>query len=65
MSKTKHHQLNHLLQAMHLTETEKELLKRVANLEKIAEKLQSELHVPKNVSTLLSNEIDDLQQYQK
>ena len=47
------------------TATEKELLKRVANLEKIVEKLQSELYVTKNVNTLLSNEIDDLQQYQR
>ena len=29
------------------------------------EKLQSELYVTKNVNTLLSNEIDDLQQYQR
>ena len=47
------------------TATEKELLKRVANLEKIVEKLQNELYVTKNVNTLLSNETDDLQQYQR
>ena len=47
------------------TATEKELLKRVSNLEKIVERLQSELYVTKNVNTLLSNEIDDLQQYQR
>ena len=47
------------------TATEKELLKRVANLEKIVEKLQNELYVTKNINTLLSNEIDDLQQYQR
>ena len=47
------------------TATEKELFKRVANLEKIVEKLQSELYVPKTVNTLLSNKIDDLQQYQR
>ena len=46
------------------TATEKELLKRVANLEKVVEKLQSELYLTKNVNTLLSNEIDHLQQYQ-
>ena len=46
------------------TATEKELLKRVANLEKVVEKLQSELYITKNVNTLLSNEIDHLQQYQ-
>ena len=39
------------------TATEKELLKRVANLEKIVEKLQSELYVTKTVNTLLSNAI--------
>ena len=47
------------------TATEKELLKRVANLEKIVEKLQSELYVTKNVNTLLCNEFDHLQQYQR
>ena len=47
------------------TATEKELLKRVANLEKIVKKLRSELYITKNVNTLLSNENDDLQQYQK
>ena len=47
------------------TATEKELLKRVANLEKIVERLQSELYITKNVYTLLSNEIDNLQQYQR
>ena len=41
------------------TATEKELLKRVTSLEKIVEKLQSELYVTKNINTLLSNEIDD------
>ena len=40
------------------TATEKELLKRAANLEKVVEKLQSELYLTKNVNTLLSNEID-------
>ena len=48
-----------------LTATKKELLKRVANLKKIVEKLQSELYVTKNGNTLLNNETDDLQQYQK
>ena len=47
------------------TATQNELLKTVANLEKIVEKLQSELYVTKNNNTLLSNEIDDLQQYQR
>ena len=47
------------------TATEKELLKRVANLEKTVEKLQSELYVTKNINTWLSNEIDNLQQYQR
>ena len=47
------------------TVTEKELLKRVVNLEKIVERLQSELYVTKNVNTLLGNEIDDLQQYER
>ena len=41
------------------TATEKELLKRVTSLEKIVEKLQSELYVTKHINTLLSNEIDD------
>ena len=35
------------------------------SLEKIVEKLQSELYVTKNVNTLLSSEINDLQQYQR
>ena len=47
------------------TATEKELLKRVANLEKFVEKLQSDLYVTKNINTLLSNEVDDLQQYER
>ena len=47
------------------TATEKELLKRVANLEKTVKKLQSELYVTKNINTWLSNEVDDLQQYQR
>ena len=47
------------------TATEKEVLERVANLEKIVERLESELYVTKNVNTLLSNETDYLQQYQR
>ena len=45
--------------------TEEEMLKRVVSLKKKAEKLQSELYVTKNVNTLLNNEIDHLQHYQK
>lgn len=41
------------------------MLKRVVSLKKKAEKLQSELYVTKNVNTLLNNEIDHLQHYQK
>ena len=42
------------------TATEKELLRGVVNLEKILEKLKSELYVTKTANTLLSNQIDDL-----
>ena len=47
------------------TATEEKLLNIVDNLEKIAVKVQSELCITKNVNTLLSNEIVDLQQYQR
>ena len=42
-----------------------ELTARIANLEKLVEKLQSELVITKNVNDILVNEIDDLQQYQR
>ena len=41
-----------------------ELTVRIANLEKTVEQLQSELVITKNVNNLLTNEADDLQQYQ-
>ena len=41
-----------------------ELTARIANLEKTVEQLQSELVITKNVNNLLTNEVDDLQQYQ-
>ena len=37
---------------------------RIANLEKTVERLQSELVITKNVNDILTNEADDLQQYQ-
>ena len=42
-----------------------ELTARIANLEKTVERLQSELVITKNVNDTLTNEIDDLQQYQR
>ena len=42
-----------------------ELTARIANLEKTVEQLQSELVITKNVNNLLTNEVDDLQQYQR
>ena len=41
-----------------------ELTARIANLQKTVEQLQSELVITKNVNNLLTNEVDDLQQYQ-
>ena len=41
-----------------------ELTARIANLEETVERLQSELAITKNVNNLLTNEVDDLQQYQ-
>ena len=38
---------------------------RITNLEKTVERLQSELLITKNVNDILTNEIDDLQQYQR
>ena len=38
---------------------------RIANLEKTVERLQSELAITKNVNDILTNEADDLQQYQQ
>ena len=40
------------------------LTARIANLEKTVERLQSELVITKNVNDILTNEADDLQQYQ-
>ena len=42
-----------------------ELTARIANLEKTVERLQSELVITKNVNDILTNEVDDLQQYQQ
>ena len=42
-----------------------ELTARIANPEKTVERLQSELVITKNVNNLLTNEVDDLQQYQR
>ena len=41
-----------------------ELTVRIANLDKTVERLQSELVITKNVNDILTNEVDDLQQYQ-
>ena len=41
-----------------------ELTARIANLQKTVEQLQSELVITKNVNNQLTNEVDDLQQYQ-
>ena len=41
-----------------------ELTARIAKLEKTVERLQSELVITKNVNDILTNEVDDLQQYQ-
>ena len=40
-----------------------ELTVRIANLEKTVEQLQSDLVITKNVNNLVTNEVDDLQQY--
>ena len=37
----------------------------IANLKKTVERLQSELVITKNVNDILTNEVDDLQQYQQ
>ena len=42
-----------------------ELTARITNPEKTVERLQSELVITKNVNNLLTNEVDDLQQYQR
>ena len=42
-----------------------ELTARIKNLEKTAERLQSELLITKNVNDILTNETDELQQYQR
>ena len=42
-----------------------EFTARIANLEKTVERLQSELVIAKNVNNILTNEVDDLQQYQR
>ena len=42
-----------------------ELTARIANPEKTVERLQSELVITKNVNDILTNEVDDLQQYQR
>ena len=41
-----------------------EITARIANLESTVESLQSKLVITKNVSDILTNEFDDLQQYQ-
>ena len=41
------------------------LTTRIANLEKTVERLQSQLVIRKNVNGILTNEADDLQQYQQ
>ena len=46
-------------------ETVAELTARIANLEKTVERLPSELVITKNVNDILTNEVDDLQQYQQ
>lgn len=43
----------------------RELTARIKNLEKTAERLQSELLITKNVNDILTNETDELQQYQR
>ena len=42
-----------------------ELTARITNLKKTVERLQSELIITKNVNDILTNEVDDLQQYQR
>ena len=42
-----------------------ELTARITNLEKTVEILQSELIITKNVNDILTNEVNDLQQYQR
>ena len=42
-----------------------ELTARITNLEKTVEILQSELITTKNVNDILTNEVNDLQQYQR
>ena len=46
-------------------ETTQELLLHIEKLEKKVERLSGELNVTKRVNTLLSQEVDDLQQYQR
>ena len=46
-------------------ETVAELTVRITNLKKTVERLQSELIITKNVNNILTNEVDDLQQYQQ
>ena len=41
-----------------------EITAGIANLKKTVERLQSELVITKNVNDILTNEVDDLQQYQ-
>ena len=42
-----------------------ELTARITNLEKTAERFQSELIITKHFNDILTNEVDDLQQYQR
>ena len=42
-----------------------ELTARIANLEKTLERLQIELAITKNVNDILTNQVDDLHQYQR
>ena len=42
-----------------------ELTARIDNLKKTVERLQSELVIKRNVNDILTNEVDDLQQYQR
>ena len=46
-------------------EIEAELTARIDNLEKTVERLQSEPVIAKNVNDILTNEVDDLQKYQR
>ena len=48
-----------------LDEIVAELTARIDNLEKTVERLQSELVITKNVNNVLTNKVDDLQQYQQ